>query len=74
MNNKIWHFSAFFLFPFYNLWKYKKMPKESAPENKKKLSSQNEKYIFSHETLIFHYAHKRSIFQKYFRISKNGHL
>jgi len=50
------------------------MPKESAPENKKKLSSQNEKYIFSHETLIFHYAHKRSIFQKYFGISKNGHL
>ena len=38
------------------------------------LSSQNGKYFFGRETLIFHYAHKRSIFQKYFGKVKNGHL
>jgi hypothetical protein len=51
----------------------KKVPKYSA-KNKKKLASQIFFIFFGHETLIFHYAHKRSIFQKYFRISKNGHL
>jgi len=40
----------------------KKSPKESATKIKKNLSSENENYFFCDETLIFHYAHKRSIF------------
>ncbi len=46
------------------------MPKESA----KKLASQILNYFFCAETLIFHYGLKYSIFQKYFRIFKIGHL
>jgi hypothetical protein len=43
-------------------------------KNKKKLSSHFFLFFFGRETLIFHYGHKSSIFQKYFGKSKNGHL
>ncbi len=50
-----------------------KIPKGSAQKNKN-FSVTKFSLFFGRETLIFHYAHKCSIFQKYFRISKNGHL
>ena len=43
-------------------------------QQNKNLASQKFLFFFVRETLIFNYAHKRSIFQKYFRKSKNGHL
>jgi hypothetical protein len=39
-----------------------------------KLASQNFLFFFGRETLIFHYGLKYSIFQKYFRNFKIGHL
>ena len=50
-----------------------KIPKGSAPKNKN-FSVTIFLFFFGRETLIFHYGHKSSIFQKYFRIFKNGHL
>jgi hypothetical protein len=42
------------------------------PKNNKILSSQNEKLLFSHETINFNYGHNHPFLHKLFGFLKNG--